>query len=84
MAIYPFFVSVKSSTRRSLAVCGCRAKKGEMTTSVYQRDKGEITTPYKVHQSSHYEMRDDGKEHLVLTTQIIFQGDVIHTHNTDY
>ena len=30
------------------------------------------------------EMRDDGKEHLVLETQIIFQGDVIHTHRTDY
>ena len=84
MAVYPFYVEADSSSRKSLIAGGVRAKNGEMTTAIYQRDNGAITTPYKVYQHSFSEMRDDGKEHLVLETQIIFQGDVIHTHRTDY
>ena len=84
MAIYPFYVEADSSSRKSLIAGGVRAKDGEMTTAIYQRDNGAITTPYKVYQHSFSEMRDDGKEHLVLETQVIFQGDVIHTHRTDY
>lgn len=84
MAVYPFYVESNSSTRRTTSGVGCRAKNGYMTTSIYQRDNGAITTPYKVYQYSHYETRDDGKEHLVLTTEIIYQGEVIHSHSTDY
>ena len=84
MAVYPFYVEANSSSRKSLIAGGVRAKDDEMTTAIYQRDNGAITTPYKVYQHSFSEMRDDGKEHLVLETQIIFQGDVIHTHITDY
>lgn len=84
MAVYPFYAEVNSSTRKSLASAGCRAKDGYMTTTIYQRENGAITIPYKIHQSSFYEMRDDGKEHLVLETQVIYEGDVIHKHRTDY
>ena len=84
MAVYPFYVEADSSSRKSLIAGGVRAKDGYMTTSIYQRENGAITTPYKVYQHSFSEMRDDGKEHLVLETQVIFQGDVIHSHRTDY
>lgn len=84
MAVYPFYVRANSSTRKSPIEGGVRAKNGYMTTAIYQRDNGAITTPYKVHQLSFYEMREDGKEHLVLETQIIYLGEVIHRHLTDY
>lgn len=84
MTPYPFYINTDAEGRRTSIAGGTRKKDGYMTTSIYQRDNGAITTPYKVYQSSHYETREDGKEHLVLTTEIIYQGEVIHSHSTDY
>ena len=85
MAVYPFYVDVKSSTRKTSVGVGCRAKEGDMTTSVYQRDDGRITTPYKVYQ---YSERIDGE--LYLITEIKYKDletdryEVIHKHITQY
>ena len=85
MAVYPFYVDVKSSTRKTNVGVGCRAKAGDMTTSVYQRGEGRITTPYKVYQ---YSEEIDGE--LYLTTEIKYKDpeteryEVIHKHITKY
>ena len=84
MAVRPFYINADIDGRKTPLAGGTKKKDGDHTISIYQRDNGAITTPYKVYQHSFLEMRDDGKEHLVLETQIIFQGDVIHTHRTDY
>ena len=84
MAVRPFYIDADIDGRKTPLAGGTKKKDGDHTISIYQRDNGAITTPYKVYQHSFLEMRDDGKEHLVLETQIIFQGDVIHTHRTDY
>ena len=85
MAVFPFYVEVKSSTRSTSATCGCRAKEGDMTTHIYQRDEGAITTPYKVYQ---YSDIIDGVLHLI--TEIKYKNpetdkyEVIHQHITKY
>lgn len=54
MAVYPFYTEINSSTRENVTGVGCRAKDGDMTTYVKQREEGRITTPYKLYQSSFY------------------------------
>lgn len=79
MAIYPFYTTIDSSTRRTIPGCGVRKKDGSMTTRIYQRDKGEITQPYTIYQSSIY---TDGKHQL--KTSIEYKGKEVHSHVTDY
>lgn len=80
MAVYPFYVSVDSSTRRDTTGVGCRSKQGEMTTEVFQRDNGSITNPYTIRQ---YTMtKEDGTIRCI--TSVSFQGKEIHSHFTDY
>lgn len=81
MAVYPFYTEVSSTTRSSSVGVGCRAKNGSMTTKIYQRENGEITTPYEVKQFT-AENTETGK--ISLTTRIYFQGMCIHEHTTDY
>ena len=80
MTVYPFYVSVDSSTRRSTAGVGCRSKQGQMTTEVYQRDKGGITNPYTIRQYT--VTKEDGTIRCI--TSVSFQGKEIHSHFTDY
>ena len=84
MAVYPFYVKADSSSRKSLIAGGVRSKRGHMTTSIYQRDEGAITTPYEISQYSILDTRDDGKEHIVLVTEVSYLGNVIPTHITNY
>lgn len=85
MSIYPFYVEVNSSTRKTTEGVGCRSKDGDMTTTVYQRDKGEITTPYKIWQ---YSETIEGE--LCLITEIKYKNpdtgvyEVIHRNVTKY
>lgn len=81
MAVYPFYTEIESSTRSNSIGVGCRAKNGSMTTKIYQRENGEITTPYEVKQFT-AENTETGK--ISLTTRIYFQGMCIHEHTTDY
>lgn len=80
MAVYPFYVSVDSSSRKSTIGVGCRTKQGEMNTEVYQRENGSITNPYTIRQ---YTLtKEDGTIRCV--TSVSFQGKEIHSHITDY
>lgn len=81
MAVYPFYVTVKSSTRKSEVGVGARSKNSDMTTVIHQRDKGAITTPYKISQQT-YEDTETGVIHLV--TYVYKNGELIDTHETEY
>lgn len=80
MAVYPFYATVDSSTRKDTVGVGCRKKQGEMSIEVYQRDKGEITNPYTIRQYT--VTKEDGTIRCI--TSVSFQGKEIHSHFTDY
>lgn len=85
MSIYPFYVEVNSSTRKTIEGVGCRSKDGDMTTTVYQRDKGAITTPFKIRQYSTEDLNEEtGEWEHHLHTDVYYQGEVIKRHITDY
>ena len=64
---------------------GTRKKDGEMTTAVYQRDKGAITTPFKIRQYSTEDLNEEtGEWEHHLHTDVYYQGEVIKKHVTDY
>ena len=81
MAVYPFYVNVKSSTRKSEIGVGARSKNSEMIIEIHQRDRGEITTPYTIKQET-YENTETGVIHLV--TYVYKNGELIDTHETEY
>lgn len=37
MSVYPFYVEVNSTTRKSKTGVGCRTKTGSVETTIYQR-----------------------------------------------
>ena len=79
MSVYPFYISAEAEGRRTPIAGGTRKKVGEMTTTVYQRESGNITTPFKIRQYS----KEIGGVHK-LVTDIYYQGEVIKSHITDY
>lgn len=79
MAVYPFYVEVNSSSRANKVGCGAKSKKGYMETFIYQRDEGEITTPFKIVQRS----IEEGNE-IKLYTEVYYNGELIKTHITNY
>ena len=80
--VYPFYVIVDSETRKDYVGVGVKKKIGKLTTDIHQRDKGEITTPYTIKQFTR-EYCESKKVHK-LVTQVIYRGEVIHEHITDY
>lgn len=81
MAVYPFYVEATAEGRRSPICGGTRKKDGDMTIEVKQRDKGAITTPYKIRQWSALDVETNI---LKLHTTVYYQGEVISDHVTDY
>ena len=79
MAVYPFYINTDAEGRRTPIAGGTRRKDGSMTTTVYQRDKGEITTPFKI--SQHTEEHDGV---LKCITRVFYQGALIKEHITNY
>lgn len=79
MSVYPFYISTDAEGRKTPIAGGTRKKDGDMTTTIYQRDNGAITTPFKIRQ---YSTEIDGVHKLV--TNVYFQGELIKTHITDY
>lgn len=79
MSVYPFYVEVESSTKKNVTGVGIKSKNGYLTTHVYQRETGCITMPYEIRQ--HTMVVDDNQ---YLITEILYQGDVIHQHITNY
>lgn len=79
MAVYPFYVEINSSTRKTNTSVNTRDKDGTMVMHIHQRDNGCITNPYKIRQ---YSVHRNGK-HL-LVTDILYLDKVIHSHETEY
>jgi len=83
MNVRPFYLTAKCDNRESLIKGGPNNFKEGMTISINQRDKGEVTTPYKIMQYTIEQEIDGEKEHL-LRTDIYFRGDLIHHFVTTY
>ena len=79
MAVYPFYIETKAEGRKTPIAGGTRRKDGTMLTEVYQREKGEITTPFRIHQ---YTLEHNGT--LLCITKVYYQGDLIKEHITEY
>lgn len=79
MAVYPFYISTDADGRKTPIAGGTRKKDGDMTTTIYQRSNGGITTPFKIRQ---YSTEIDGV--LKLVTDVYYLGELIKSHITDY
>lgn len=85
MAVRPFFINVKVSGRKEEISTGPKSRFGTIDTAIYQRDRGEITTPFKIVQKSIEVFNEDTKKYeLELRTEVYYQGELIKTHTTDY
>ena len=80
MSVYPFYIEAIADGRKTPIAGGTRRKEGKILTKIHQRENGEITTPYEIHQYPF--IHEDGS--IELVTKVYFQGEVIHTHITDY
>ena len=78
MAVYPFYINTDAEGRSPIAG-GTRKKDGTMRTTVYQRDRGAITTPFKIEQYT----EDHNGVHKCIT-RVYYLGDLIKEHITDY
>lgn len=47
MAVQPFYVKAKSSTRKEEVGVGVRSKDGSMTTHIYQRNEVKFLKPLR-------------------------------------
>lgn len=81
MSVFPFYVKVNSSSRKTPVGVGAKSKNSDMTVEIMQRDKGEITTPYTIRQVT-CENTETGK--ITLMTQVYKNGVVIDYHETEY
>lgn len=79
MSVYPFYISTDAEGRKTPIAGGTRSKNGTMRTSVYQRENGAITTPFKIEQ---YTEDHDGV--LKCITRVYYLGDLLKEHITDY
>ena len=79
MAIYPFYTTVDSSSRKSLVSVGAKSKDATMETLVMQRDNGESTTPFRIYQTTYYE-----GDVLKCVTRVYYRGVLLKEHITDY
>ena len=79
MAVRPFYIDAHIEGRRTNLAGGTARKDGEQTIDIKQRDRGEITTPFKIRQ---YSAEVDGVHKLV--TDVYYLGELIKSHITDY
>ena len=86
MAVRPFYISTTAEGRQTPIEGGTKRKDGYMETTIYQRDRGERTTPFKVVQRS-IEVPDPenpDKKVLELITEVYYQGELVKSHSTIY
>ena len=85
MAVYPFYINTDAEGRKAPIAGGIRKKDGEMTTTVYQREDGVITTPFKIRQYSTEDLNEEtGEWEHHLHTDVYYLGEVIKRHITNY
>lgn len=79
MSVYPFYISTNAEGRKTPIAGGTRSKNDTMRTSVYQREAGCITTPFKIEQYT-----EDHEGVLKCITRVYYLGDLLKEHITDY
>ena len=85
MAVYPFYISTTATGRKTEIAGGTKSKHGDMETTIYQRDRGEITTPFKIVQRSiEITNPNTGKADIELVTEVYYKGNLIKSHCTLY
>lgn len=70
MAVKPFYIDARIEGRKTHLAGGTKRKDGEHTIDIYQRDNGDITTPFKIRQ---YTSEIEGVHKLV--TDVYYQID---------
>ena len=80
MAVYPFYIEANIEGRKTPLKGGTRNSRGSQEIHIYQRDKGAVTEPYRIVQCNVLNENGD----IELRTEVYYQGDLIHTHITDY
>lgn len=85
MMVYPFYIYTNAEGRKSPIAGGTRKKDGYMETTIFQRDQGEITNPFKIVQRSVEELnKETQKMERILCTEVYYQGELIKEHTTKY
>lgn len=85
MAVRPFYINADIDGRKTPLAGGTTRKDGDHTINIYQRDKGEITIPFKVRQYSTEDLNEEtGKWEHHLHTDVYYQGELIKSHITNY
>ena len=79
MSVYPFYIETDAEGRRTPIAGGTRKKDGTMSTTVYQREHGCITSPFTIKQ---YSEIHEGVQKCI--TRVYFKGELLKEHITDY
>lgn len=80
MAVRPFYIESDIEGRKTMLSGGPKNRHGGISTTIYQRDEGAITQPFKIEQ---YSVEEEGK--LKLITEVYqHPGKKIATHITYY
>lgn len=79
MAVRPFYIDANIEGRKTNLAGGTARKDGTHYISIHQRDNGDITTPFRIEQSSFIE---DGVHKLV--TRVYYLSELLKEHITDY
>lgn len=85
MPVRPFYIRARIDGRHTELTGGPKSKDGNVYIDIYQRDKGAITSPFKISQYSTKDFNEETQkwEHH-LTTAIYYLGECIVRHTTDY
>lgn len=85
MAVYPFYIETQAEGRNTPIAGGTRRKDGSMTTTIYQRENGAITTPFEVRQFTETRKDVTGEvDVLVCVTRVYYEGQLLKEHVTQY
>lgn len=79
MAVRPFYIEADIEGRKTPLAGGTKRSDGTHDISIYQRNQGAITTPFKIRQ---YTDTIDGV--LKCVTKVYYQGELLKEHITDY
>lgn len=82
MAVYPFYVESNAYGRKSPIAGGCKNKDGEQTTTIYQRERGNIITAFKVVQTS--SVNTETGERILMCSVYNRNGEVVAREETVY
>lgn len=85
MAVRPFYINADIDGRKTPLAGGTKRADGDHTITIYQRDEGAITTPFKIRQYSTEDLNEEtGKWEKHLHTSVYYLGELIKTHTTNY